>query len=79
MGAADLDFEKQDDKYDQAASEQFAIGDDLTDSVHLQIKLPGNSPGVALVMVGIEFYEQSGGKLIRLQQAALKIVHASKT
>ena len=27
-------------------------------------------------MVGIEFYEQSGGKLIRLQQAALKIVHA---
>lgn len=78
MGAAGIDFENQDEKSGQATSELFAINADLADSVHLQVKLPAKSRGIALILVGIEFYEQTGNMFTPLPQAALKIVHASK-
>lgn len=78
LGAADLDFENEENNYAQSMSEQLAIKEPPGNSIHLQVKLAGKLPGVALVMVGIEFYEQTGNTITRLQQAALKIVHASK-
>lgn len=78
MGAADLDFEKQETNYVQSMSEQFAISADRGNGIHLQVKLAENSTGTRLVMAGIEFYEQRRDSLTLLPQAALRIVHASK-